>query len=186
MERRRYRLGRRQQDVDRTAAEILAAGRRLVAASPASELSVSAVASEAGVSRITVYNRFGSRGGLIAALAPPPPNLAAVTSGDARAQLRARLMSSCLHWSADPAVHRNLNRSTTADEADVDRGLAERLGAADSLRPGCSIREAEDVIGALTSFPVFDRLHKDGRRPPAAVAEILWRLASGILAQDSG
>jgi hypothetical protein len=51
----------------------------------------------------------------------------------------------------------------------------------DELRPGCSIKEAEDVIAALTSFEIFDRLYKDGRRSPAAVAEILARLASGIL-----
>jgi hypothetical protein len=63
-----------------------------------------------------------------------------------------------------------------------DRDLAERLAGADQLRPGCSIKEAEDVIGALTSFEVFDRLHRDGRRTTAAVREILWRLAAGILA----
>ena len=38
------------------------------------------------------------------------------------------------------------------------------------------------MVGALTSFAVFDRLHKDGRRPAAAVGEILTRLASAILA----
>ena len=63
-----------------------------------------------------------------------------------------------------------------------DRALAERLAASGQLRPGCSLKEAEDVIGALTSFPVFDRLHKDGRRSSAAVGEILLRLAAAILA----
>ena len=62
------------------------------------------------------------------------------------------------------------------------RRIAERLAAADALRPGCSVREAEDVIAILGSFPVFDRLHKDGRRSSAAVTEVLMRLASGILA----
>ena len=62
-----------------------------------------------------------------------------------------------------------------------DRALAERLAGADLLRPGCSLKEAEDVIGAITSFPVFDRLHKDGRRSQAAVVEILVRLASTIM-----
>jgi hypothetical protein len=38
------------------------------------------------------------------------------------------------------------------------------------------------VIGVLASFEVFDRLHRDGRRTTAAVGEILWRLAGGILA----
>ena len=62
------------------------------------------------------------------------------------------------------------------------RPLAERLADEDELRPGCSIKEAEDVIAALTSFAVFDRLHRDGRRSAAAVTEILGRLAGGILA----
>src|SRR5260370_912687 len=62
-----------------------------------------------------------------------------------------------------------------------DRALAERLASADQLRPGCSLKEAEDVIGALTSFDVFDRLHQDGRRSSSAVADILMRLAGAIL-----
>ena len=60
--------------------------------------------------------------------------------------------------------------------------LAERLAAQDSLRPGCSLREAEDVIAVLSSFAAFDRLYHDGRRPVSAVAEVLMRLAAGILA----
>jgi hypothetical protein len=63
-----------------------------------------------------------------------------------------------------------------------DRALAERLAAADQLRAGCSIKEAEDVIRAVTAFAVFDRLYKDGRRSQAAVVEILMRLVSTILA----
>jgi hypothetical protein len=62
------------------------------------------------------------------------------------------------------------------------RLLAERLAAADRLRPGCSLREATDVIGLLSSFPVFDRLHHDGRRTSVAVADVLMRLAAAILA----
>jgi hypothetical protein len=38
-----------------------------------------------------------------------------------------------------------------------------------------------DVIGLLSSFAVFDRLHRDGRRPAAAVADVLMRMASAIL-----
>ena len=53
------------------------------------------------------------------------------------------------------------------------------------MRPGCSLKEAEDVIGALTSFGVFDQLHQDGRRSPASVADILMRLAAAILNPES-
>jgi hypothetical protein len=41
------------------------------------------------------------------------------------------------------------------------------------------------VIGALTSFEVFDRLYQDGRRSSAAVADILMRLAGAILSPTS-
>lgn len=68
------------------------------------------------------------------------------------------------------------------EAGDAARHIAERLAATDRVRPGCSIKEAEDVIAALSSFAVFDRLHKDGRRSPAAVADILLRLAAAILA----
>ncbi|HEX2648269.1 MAG TPA: TetR family transcriptional regulator, partial [Candidatus Dormibacteraeota bacterium] len=59
MAQRSYRLGRRQASVDRTAASILVAARELVAGG--SRASVGEIARRAGVSRITVYNRFGSR-----------------------------------------------------------------------------------------------------------------------------
>jgi hypothetical protein len=169
---RGYRLGRRQHAVDRTAAAILGAARRLVAIAPASKLSVGAV---------TVYNRFGSRAGLIAAVAPIPVGGTEDAFADARGELRSRLTEACAHWSVEPALHRNLNLPASAAEGELARRLAEGLAAEDALRPGCSIREAEDVIGALIAFPVFDRLHRDGRRPAGAVAEILWRLASSIL-----
>lgn len=167
---RAYRLGRRQTAVDRTATSILSAARSLVAEAGVG-VGVGAIARRAGVSRITVYNRFGSRSALLEAIAPRP----SVEAED----LREHLERSCAAWAENPALHRNLRTAGTIEQA---RRIAERLAASDALRPGCSVREAEDVIAVLGSFPVFDRLHKDGRRSPAAVTEVLMRLASGILA----
>ena len=180
MGRRVYRLGRRQTSVDLTTSSILAAARELVAQGPASQASVGAVARRAGVSRITVYNRFGSRAGLLQALAPPHerPDLG---ESDPREALRRHIQSACATWAGNPALYRHLPHAQI-DDPEANRTLAESLAAADALRPGCSIKEAEDVVGALTSFAVFDRLHKDGRRPAAAVGEMLTRLASAILA----
>jgi hypothetical protein len=174
-----YRLGRRQASVDRTSASILAAARELVAGG--SVVSVGEIARRAGVSRITVYNRFGSRTGVLRALAPPPEG-PVEPEGNPRELLRGRLAETSARWSTDPSLFRHLPRALDAGGSVSDRDLAERLAGADQLRPGCSIKEAEDVIGALTSFEVFDRLHRDGRRTTAAVREILWRLAAGILA----
>jgi hypothetical protein len=181
MSRRKYSLGRRQPSVDRTRAAILAAARELVSAGSPAAISLGAIAKRAGVSRITVYNRFGSKAALIAALAPPRESGSADPDPEPVDELRRRLLRSCAAWSTNPGLFRNLPHADASVEAEGDRKLAERLGAADRLRPGCSIKEAEDVIGVLTSFGAFDALHRDGRRPAAAVAEILTRLAAGIL-----
>jgi AcrR family transcriptional regulator len=175
---RSYRLGKRQAAADRTYQQILSAARELVASGTSP--SVGAVARRAGVSRITVYNRFGSRGGLLNSLVrlDPPAEL---DDGRPTDQLRRLLAESCGRWAAEPTLFRNLP-SPPAAPGDTERRLAARLAESDELRPGCSIKEAEDVIATLTSFAVFDRLHRDGRRSPAAVAEILIRLAGGILA----
>ncbi|HEV2477982.1 MAG TPA: helix-turn-helix domain-containing protein [Candidatus Dormibacteraeota bacterium] len=175
---RKYALGRRQASVDRTAASIVAAARLELELAPPGGLSVGAVARRAGVARATVYNRFGSRQGLITALAPSvaaPPS----TAGDPRDAVHEFLSSRCARWATGPGLYRHL---PDADDGGGARTLAESLAATDALRPGCSLREAQDVLGALGSFPTFDRLHQDGRRSAPAVAEILMRLAGGILA----
>jgi AcrR family transcriptional regulator len=185
---RNYQLGRRQSAVDRTRLAILAAARELVASGEAG-LSPGAVARRAGVSRITVYNQFGSKGGLLrelAAEAHSRPAGETVAASDPRDELHKRIAGSCSLWASHPALFRRLPVVGDYELASPhdDRALAERLAAADLLRPGCSLKEAEDVIGAITSFPVFDRLHKDGRRSQAAVVEILMRFASIILERN--
>ena len=172
---RAYRLGRRQPSVDATARSIVAAAGKLVRGGH--QLSVAAVAREAGVARLTVYNRFGSREGLLRALVPSPRTAEGDLHGS-REALRRHLELACERWAADPALYRHLGPDEPAHEA---KRLAEQLAADDALRPGCSIREAEDVIGALSSFAVFDRLHRDGRRSAGAVADVLVRLTSAIV-----
>ncbi|MHB8589268.1 MAG: TetR/AcrR family transcriptional regulator [Candidatus Dormibacteraceae bacterium] len=187
MSARRYSLGRRQAEVERTRSAILAAARRLVA-ELGPESSLGRVAERAGVSRITVYNQFGSKAGLLQALvAGVGRELQSAQTNQTGAgpadEVKLRIEQACASWAADPNLYRQLQgcgREHGAT-AEIDRALAERLAAQDRLRPGCSIKEAEDVIGILTSFPVFDRLHKGGRRSPSAVAEILLRMALGFM-----
>jgi AcrR family transcriptional regulator len=186
---REYRLGRRQAEVDRTRSRILAAARALVS-DLGPESSLGKVAARAGVSRITVYNQFGSKAGLLEALsaeAGPPHGRVAPekTAGDPADELKLRIEQACAVWAADPRLHRQLAGRPQSEPSDHDHSLAERLAAYDRLRPGCSIKEAEDVIGILTSFPAFDRLHKEGRRSTSAVAEILLRMASGCIRERS-
>ena len=169
METRGYRLGRRRTEIESTRSGILAAARQLVAEF-GPESSVGKIAERAGVSRITIYNQFGSKAKLLEALAaqlaPSRGEPADGVVADPSEELRRRLEHASAGWAADPDLYRQLqgHRRGHLDASDLDRTLAERLAASDRLRPGCSIKEAEDVIAILTSFPVFDRLHKGGRR----------------------
>jgi len=182
---RSYRLGRRQAEVDRTRARILAAAGELVAElGPSSGLGK--VAARAGVSRITVYNQFGSKARLLDALTARagtlPHEPSAGEPGDPAGDLTRRIEHACAAWAENPNLYRQLAGAGHHDRhAALDRELAARLAAHDLLRPGCSIKEAEDVIGILTSFPVFDRLHRGGRRSASGVAEILLRMASIVM-----
>jgi AcrR family transcriptional regulator len=170
---RPYRLGKRQPAVDRTGARILDAARNLVAES-GDRFSIGTLADRAGVSRATVYNRHGSRGALLDALRPRQ----ALDAPD----LRTFIERACAAWAANPRLYRHLGPAADLG-GDAPRRLAESLAAADALRPGCSLKEAEDVIAVVTSFGVFDRLHHDGRRSTASVADILHRLAGAILVE---
>ena len=184
---REYRMGKRQHGVDQTRSSILSAARRLIA-EHGPQSSLGRVADLAGVSRITVYNQFGSKAGLVKALAAEarpagvgPPHLE--PESDPRDQLRRRITEACAMWAVDPGLYRQLHghQAWRDDESGTERALSESLAEADQLRPGCSIKEAEDVIGILTSFTAFDRLHNGGRRSAPAVAEILIRLAAELL-----
>jgi AcrR family transcriptional regulator len=188
---RAYRLGKRQPEIDRTRAAILSAGRQVVTELGA-RASMGKVAERAGVSRITLYNQFGSRARLLEALGARPGLGArrqeAMEAGvDPAEELKVCIDLACAAWAADPGLYRQLDDLRRGNDvrSDENRALSEMLAAHDLLRPGCSIKEAEDVIGILMSFPAFDRLHKSGRRTPAAVAQILLGMASGVIRPPS-
>lgn len=166
----------------RTRTSILAAARELVAAASNRQPTVGEVARKAGVSRLSVYHHFGSHAGLLEALAAEARSMPEVSAGTgALDQLRTRIRQTCEHWARDPALFRRLPGATELGPSDLERELAQRLAVEDRLRPGCSLREAEDVIAVVTSFATFDRLHQGGRRPAGSVAEILGRMAGAIL-----
>jgi len=172
----------------RTRSAILTAARTLIAGSPpGSPLpSVGAVAAGAGVSRLSIYHHFGSKAGLERAIAEEAgrPGTAPPPGSGALERLRHRIATACGRWSSDPRLFRRLPSAaaeTTGPDHDHDRQLAMALAESDLLRPGCSLREAEDVIGVVTSFAAFDRLYGDGRRSLPAVIEILNRMVGSIL-----
>ena len=174
MQSRVYRSPRRESAALRTRRSIVQAAQALLRDRP-DEPTVGAIARQAGVSRLSVYHHFGSRAGVLAAVAE-----AAHASGwTGGTDLRSFLAEAVAHWATDPQLFRRL--PSTPDIHERPRDLAARLAADDRLRPGCSLKEAEDVIAVLTSFAAFDRLHQDGRRSTAAVTDILMRMAGSIL-----
>jgi len=168
---RAYRSLRGDSAAGRTRRAILEAVQTLLRDRPEGP-TVGAIAKQAGVSRLSVYHHFGSRAGVLDALAGAARPLPTPAGGD----LRAVLAAAAAHWAGDPALYRRLPDASVSMHE-----LATSLAAEDRLRPGCSIKEAEDVIAVLASFPTFDRLHQDGRRSTAAVIEILLRMAGSIL-----
>ena len=165
-----------------TRAAILAATRELVTAGSSGYPTAGEVATRAGVARLSVYHHFGSHAGLLGALAAenrplPHPNAEAGGLEDLEASIRR----ACEHWARDPALFRRLPAAAELGTHDQERQLAQRLAAEDRLRPGCSLKEAEDVIALVTSFAAFDRLQQGGRRSIASVVEILVRMAGAIL-----
>jgi AcrR family transcriptional regulator len=163
----------------RTRQAILQAARQLVRETPRAP-TVGAIASLAGVSRLSVYHHFGSHAGVLAAVAEDAERKSATDTLD----LRALLAAAVAHWAGDPLLFRRVPHPDAAGH-DRLRDLATRLAADDRLRPGCSLKEAEDVIAVLMTFEAFDRLHHDGRRSPAAVTEILMRMAGSILSHPT-
>jgi AcrR family transcriptional regulator len=168
---RQYSSARRAAAATQTRRAILGAARSLLS-DTAGGPSVGAIARLAGVSRLSVYHHFGSRAGVLTAVAAEAGAPAPAATGD----LRAFVAAVVAHWVTDPPLFRRVPEQPVATH-----DLASRLAAEDRLRPGCSLKEAEDVIAVLTSFAAFDRLHQGGRRSTAAVTEILMRMAASIL-----
>jgi AcrR family transcriptional regulator len=164
---------------------LLVAARELIAAGAAPP-TAGAIATRAGVSRLTVYQQFGSLPGLLEAVAAEVAQAPeAAPGGPPVERLRRHVAASCAHWASDPALFRHLAAASAARGSERAHELASALAVADRLRPGCSLREAEDVIAVVTSFGAFDRLHQDGRRAPGAVAEILMRMTASILSPSA-
>ena len=198
---RPYRLGRRQAAVDGTRARILKAARALLVARGGGAFSIEAVARRARVTRVTVYQRFGSRSKLLEALFDDLArqggmwDLAdAFRQSDPRAALARFVAIFARFWTAHRPIHRRLLAL-----AALDQGLERTLRARQEWRrqglrvivrrlregSGPAAAATEETIAALfalTGFETFDLL-AGSTRTPAAVAPIVLRIARAVLAE---
>jgi AcrR family transcriptional regulator len=175
---------------------IQAAARFLREADSITAFSLDAVAKAADVTRLTVYNQFGSRRGLLEAVFDDIARRGQlVRLNDAMAQvdpwrgLNMLVAVFCDFWSGDPAAIR-LHDAMAIDpefaQALLERNerrrrLIEELVAriAGEQVPAATQRDAVDLIFALTSCAMFRTLA--GARPAAAVCAIITDAARAAI-----
>jgi AcrR family transcriptional regulator len=198
---RPYRPGRRRPAAEQTRARILAAARDLlVAAEGLAGFTIDAVAERAGVARMTVYYRFGSKPGLLEALFDAlaaeggmQDLPTAFRSPEPRAALAAFIATFCRFWAADRLLLRrvralavldpDLEQALRARDERRREGLAvllHRLARAGEGPAPPAQGAAVDVLHALTSFELYDQL-AGPERGPAEVALLLDQLADAVV-----
>ncbi|MFC6937755.1 TetR/AcrR family transcriptional regulator [Actinomadura yumaensis] len=170
--------GLRAAAAERTRRAIVAAARRHLVESGYAGFGMERVAEEAGVTRVTIYRRFGSKLGLLEAVADDlaarsrvVPLLADAEAGDAAAAFRAMVSGLCAFWGTDPDLFRRLISLAAVDpEAQELLGsrerwrygritaFVERLAAAGRVRAPFDALGAAAVVGAVTSFPACDEM----------------------------
>jgi AcrR family transcriptional regulator len=149
--------------------------------------SLQAVADKAGVTRLTVYNQFGSRRALLEAVFDEMAargglhRIRAVMAGpDPQAGLLEVIAIFCDFWSFDPDALGPLHAAGASDpefgasvrERNERRRrllsvLVRRMDKDRKLRPK-ALGGLIDVLFALTSFPFFSQLTAEGRSAKAA------------------
>ncbi len=180
---RAYRLGRRKQSVDETRARIVAGARALLMSQDGfRRFTMEAIAREAGVTRMTVYNQFDSKTAVYEALADDLAarggirnNIAAAfAEPDARAGID-KLIDAFVHfWLAEPEVLRKLHALSQLDpESRAAERDAWRREAIENMlaryHKQCRIRSVGrrlrdvDAVYMLTDFPTTEALARAGR-----------------------
>lgn len=205
MSKRDYRLGKRAKQMEETRQQILNAGRDLFTREGFHQVSISAIAEEASVTRATVYNHFESKTGVLLAVLEELERRAeihrlaeALQRPDPVDALHEFLRDHCRFWAADVLVFRNVFSLSAFDpdlndaksQKDRDRKasiarLVRRLADAGRLRPGVSRRRAIDAIWLLTHFETFDFLYRSGNRDVEEVGEILVTMSNSLVRESA-
>jgi AcrR family transcriptional regulator len=201
MSTRPYRQVRRAEAAAETRARIVEAARASLTSRPLRPLNVGEISDAAGVSRSTVYEVFGSRGGLHVALAEDVlerggfgrlqeafgrPDALEALEGSFRAWARlgaaefgvggALLSLAAVDPDATGAVER-----LESGRLDGMRSLARKLRAQGYLRADISEAEAVDVLWILTHHASLRALLEERKLGPRAAANRLISMARGSL-----
>jgi len=185
--------------------DVLDAAISMLADDPLPRVTLDAVAKRAGAARSTVYVMFGSRAGLLEAVAVRLLErigfdrlVAAVADPDPRRALDRALDESVRLYGRERDVSRalwswaDLDPDAAAAFAVLDGGreagtnhLIGRLADAGLLRSDVTRQEAEDLLFLLTSFDTFDQLHTGRHLDSAAVASRLRAVVERTLLREA-
>jgi AcrR family transcriptional regulator len=198
--RKTYRSEVREAATDETRARIVVAARTLLAGGKDVPMfSLDAVAREAGVTRLTVYNRFESKRGLLEAVFDDMAlrgglfDLRSVMADPDIAKALPRFVSVfCQFWASHGKVFPKFSAVAKLDE-DIAQSLkqrTERRRQALTVLVGrwAAIQDQAglvDVLFALTSFEMFDMLSAR-RRSAAAVEAFIQQLVEDSVRRFAG
>ena len=202
---RPYRLGRREESARRTRETILEAAADLLAAAGFRGVTIEAVARNAGVSRVTVYDHFQHKAGLLEALAWwtfARLDIDRVRRARLGENVRAALVdfvreNARLFDAAEPRGRAILKTASSDPDAaavlqityfDGRRAaiteLVERLDRSHELAPEWLPERAVDALMIITSLEAFETLTDHGRLELEAAAAVLGQMATALLRDD--
>ena len=194
---RAYKSARRDAAASATRERIVAAAAAILgAADGIRKFSLDAVAKKAGVTRLTVYNQFGSRRALMEAVFDERAErgglfriVEAMQDPDPQAALRRIIGIFCDFWSSDPGTMRLLHAAGASDaefaenvhernerRRSVLSAIVRRLAAAGRAPPPKALGNLVDVLFALTSFAFFWQLTA-GKRSAEAARRMIEEMA---------
>jgi AcrR family transcriptional regulator len=197
---RPYAAARRRESVE-TVDRVLEAAERMIKEDAFHAATMDELAVAAGVSRATVFNRFGSKLGVLEALfirGMEGPEMEAIQEAlaleDPVAALDAVVEAGCAIWEAcgyvvqqlqavavlEPDAAALIDQQQDEQRADL-QGLTRRLAKAGRLRPGLSRARATATLHMLTSLESFLWLREGYGLSRRQTSETLVELARTLL-----
>jgi AcrR family transcriptional regulator len=200
---RRYTSSRGSAASARTVERVLDTAAALVAEDAFHTATMDDLARRAGVSRATVFTRFGSKLGVLEALSlrcASGPEMRALREAqgieDPVAAVDALLEAGCDLWDKEGYIMVQLKAIVVlepdasavidaqyADQRDGMQRLARGLAKAGLLRDGWSEARAMAALHALTSVETFMLLRRDHGLPLARVKATIRELAHAMIAE---
>jgi AcrR family transcriptional regulator len=198
---RKYSMGEREAGVEDTRQRMIEAAREMIADAGFYRASLGDIAKRADVTRATIYNHFGSKLGLLDAVATDALQRAGLGDlplllqlPDARDAWEASTRAAVRMWSAEHDLFRKVIGLAGVDpealqiveKRDAERRaamqvLVSRLAEQGYLRPSQTPAEAQAILTLLTSFATFDSLYTVSGLAPDAIADLLIDLSRAVI-----